>query len=386
MEVQLLQRRELPDLRRQARQLIVVEAQPPQRRELPDLRRQARQLIAAEVQLLSEVSCPISAGTLVSRLLPRFNFLSDVSCPISAGRLVSWLPPRNNFLSALRRPISAGTAPVRPNSPTRAAPPGRFPSSHLPNPPVAHPPATHPAVQGTSHAMSGALRRHPRRRMIGPVILRRLQKLATVPPVGRHARVLVQPSLNHVSHRPVRHHLRAAQGATRERVLGPVALKVRQNGAPLVRVPRIDHKHRVAEHGSRDGAQELFGLGVEICVESGVGQVAPCARGTPGSHAGVRVSGCRLRHADVLRRLEGAIERTSGVAASPALGTLRNFGEFFATTSKQRGKKITPRCSRRWRGGVVSLTAGSGAAMDAFSPGPFQPPRRTMSPRFRTPC
>jgi hypothetical protein len=31
---------------------------------------------------------------------------------------------------------------------------------------------------------------------------------------------------------------------------------------------------------------------------------------------------------DVLRRLEGAIERTSGVAASPALGTLKNFGEF----------------------------------------------------------
>jgi hypothetical protein len=30
--------------------------------------------------------------------------------------------------------------------------------------------------------------------------------------------------------------------------------------------------------------------------------------------------------ADVLRRWEGAIERTFGVAASPALGTLRNFG------------------------------------------------------------
>ena len=30
--------------------------------------------------------------------------------------------------------------------------------------------------------------------------------------------------------------------------------------------------------------------------------------------------------ADVLRRFEGAIERTPGVAASPALGTLRNFG------------------------------------------------------------
>ena len=30
--------------------------------------------------------------------------------------------------------------------------------------------------------------------------------------------------------------------------------------------------------------------------------------------------------ADVLRRFEGAIERTPGIAASPALGTLRNFG------------------------------------------------------------
>ena len=49
-----------------ARQLIVAEVQLPQRRELPDLRRHARQLIAAEVQLSSEVSCPISAGTLVS--------------------------------------------------------------------------------------------------------------------------------------------------------------------------------------------------------------------------------------------------------------------------------------------------------------------------------
>ena len=63
--------------------------------------------------------------------------------------------------------------------------------------------------------------------------------------------------------------------------------------------------------------------------------------------------------ADVLRRLEGAIERTSGVAASPALGTLRNFGEVFAPTSKQRGKKITPRCSRRWRGGVGVVITGN---------------------------
>ena len=38
-----------------------------QRRELPDLRRQARQLIVAEAATLSsDVSCPISAGTLVS--------------------------------------------------------------------------------------------------------------------------------------------------------------------------------------------------------------------------------------------------------------------------------------------------------------------------------
>ena len=34
--------------------------------------------------------------------------------------------------------------------------------------------------------------------------------------------------------------------------------------------------------------------------------------------------------ADVFRRFEGAIERTPGVAASPALGTLRNFAFRFA--------------------------------------------------------
>ena len=48
--MQPLQRGELPDLRRQARQQIVVEVQLLQRRELPDLRRQCRQLIEAEVQ------------------------------------------------------------------------------------------------------------------------------------------------------------------------------------------------------------------------------------------------------------------------------------------------------------------------------------------------
>ena len=53
-----------------------------------------------------------------------------------------------------------------------------------------------------------------------------------------------------------------------ERVLGPVALKVRQDGAPLVRMPRVDHHNRVAEHGSRDGAQEHLGLHDQICVGS----------------------------------------------------------------------------------------------------------------------
>ena len=46
------QRRELPDLRRQAAQLVAVEVKPRQRRELADLRRQAAQLVSGEVKLL----------------------------------------------------------------------------------------------------------------------------------------------------------------------------------------------------------------------------------------------------------------------------------------------------------------------------------------------
>ena len=42
----------------------------------------------------------------------------------------------------------------------------------------------------------------------------------------------------------------------------------------------------------------------EICV-GGVGQVAPCARRTPGSHAGARVSRCRLRCGGRLAPLGG---------------------------------------------------------------------------------
>ena len=48
-------------------------------------------------------------------------------------------------------------------------------------------------------------------------------------------------SLHELSHRPDRHHLRAAQIATRERVRGPVVPEVRQDGAPLVRVSRFYH-------------------------------------------------------------------------------------------------------------------------------------------------
>ena len=51
LKVLWLHYNQLPDLRRQARQLIAVEVQTLQRRELPDLRRQARQLVAVEVQL-----------------------------------------------------------------------------------------------------------------------------------------------------------------------------------------------------------------------------------------------------------------------------------------------------------------------------------------------
>ncbi len=69
--------------------------------------------------------------------------------------------------------------------------------------------------------------------------------------------------------------------------------EVGQDSASLVRVPRVEKHHRVAEH--RDGAHENLGLGIEICVR-GVGRVAPCARGTPGSLVGARGSVCRLRH------------------------------------------------------------------------------------------
>ena len=71
--------------------------------------------------------------------------------------------------------------------------------------------------------------------------------------------MLVQPSLHNLSHRPVRHHLRAAQGEIRVRVLGSVLPEVRQDATPLVRVPRFDHHHRIAEHGSRDRAREFLG-------------------------------------------------------------------------------------------------------------------------------
>jgi hypothetical protein len=111
---------------------------------------------------------------------------------------------------------------------------------------------------------------------------------------------------------------------------------VRQNGAPLVRVPRIEHKHRVAEHGSRDGAHENLGLGVEICV-GGVGQVAPCARGTTGSHTGARVIGCRLQDGGRLAPLRGRHRTNRRVAASPALGTLIDLRIFEIRESASSG-------------------------------------------------
>ena len=52
IEIQTLQRRELPQLRRHTRQLVLAEKQSLQRRELPQLRRHARQLVLAEIQRL----------------------------------------------------------------------------------------------------------------------------------------------------------------------------------------------------------------------------------------------------------------------------------------------------------------------------------------------
>ena len=51
MEQKLRQRRKLPDLGRQAAQLIVLEVKPRQRRKLADLGRQAAQLVAMEKKL-----------------------------------------------------------------------------------------------------------------------------------------------------------------------------------------------------------------------------------------------------------------------------------------------------------------------------------------------
>jgi len=93
-------------------------------------------------------------------------------------------------------------------------------------------------------------------------------------------------------------------------------------------VPRIEHKHRVAEYGSRDGAHEDLGLGVEICVgASGRSPRALVERRVRTPALALSDDGCET--ADVLRRFEGAIERTFGVAASPALGTLTISGKLF---------------------------------------------------------
>ena len=84
------------------------------------------------------------------------------------------------------------------------------------------------------------------------------QKLSTVPPVGRHVRVAVQPFLNRVSHPPVRHHPRAAQGEICFRVR-VVVRKVLRDLVTIVRVPRLDHHHGIAEHVETDGADEICG-------------------------------------------------------------------------------------------------------------------------------
>ena len=84
MRYNSLQRRELPDLRRQARQPIVAEVQHPQRRELPDLRRQARQLIASEVNPQRR-ELPDLRRQVCELIALRFNTVSDVNCPITAG-------------------------------------------------------------------------------------------------------------------------------------------------------------------------------------------------------------------------------------------------------------------------------------------------------------
>ena len=63
--------------------------------------------------------------------------------------------------------------------------------------------------------------------------------------------------------------------ARRVRSLGPLRSKC-DKIVPLVRVPRFNHHHRVAEHDSRDGAQEHVGLHIQICVGR---RVALCVRG-----------------------------------------------------------------------------------------------------------
>ena len=59
--------------------------------------------------------------------------------------------------------------------------------------------------------------------------------------------------------------------------------------------------------------------------------------------------------ADVLRRFEGAIERTFGVAASPALGTLRNFEIRKSATRNTRCTKAGQAYFLVLHGYVISL-------------------------------
>ena len=166
-----------------------------------------------------------------------------------------------------------------------------------------------PASSGTSRAMSGSIReRPPRRRMFASRHPSTAPEARDCPTRRGASRPGACPAVGQsCPHRPVRHHLRAAQGATRERVLGPVALKCAKM-APLsyvcpesTTITGSRNTARVMGHKSTSGSASRS---AEICV-GGVGHVAPCARGTPGSHTLGRDPGCRMRRGGRLAPLGG---------------------------------------------------------------------------------
>ena len=139
--------------------------------------------------------------------------------------------------------------------------------------------------------MSGALRCHPRRPMFAS------RHPSTAPEArdcptrsGVTPGCLSSQSLNHVSHRPDRHHLRAAQCATRGPGPWPRCAQMRQNCASLVRVTRVDHHHRVAEHSPRDGGHKRTSGSRRSRSASRASCRRPRALEAAGSHSFSRVS------------------------------------------------------------------------------------------------